>query len=69
MGPIAPLEGREVEGLYPFLVDEAAQQVGDHLGMGKELLVGAVVFRHEVPWSQHPFYLNQAEEGNRRCRR
>ena len=40
-------QGGEVQIIYPILMHEAAQQVGDHLGVGEQELV-AVVMVHLV---------------------
>jgi hypothetical protein len=42
------LEGGEVKIADPVLVNEAAQEIGHHLGMREEQLVGMIVVCHKV---------------------
>ena len=41
-----PLQGGEIQLLYPVLTHEAAQQVFHHLGVGKQIFVAVVVVVH-----------------------
>jgi hypothetical protein len=43
-----PFQGGEIEGLHPALAQEAAEQLHDHLWVGEEKLVAAVVIRHRT---------------------